>query len=439
MPYRFGPFRVDPQREQLLRGDAVVPLNRKALQLLVALIERRGEIVTKEELLAVVWPRRGASLNNLTQHVFMLRGALGEAPGTQRYVLTVPGVGYQFVAPLERGEADSAQRTVARHFCEVARESYQRRTPASIERAIDLYEQALQHDGRSVDALAGLALCRLLLAEYLFESPREMLAQAEEHAFAALEIDRTNPTALVILARAATQLRYHWAEAETLLLDAFRSHPENLAALFYLIEHYAARARFAQARQVLAHAQALGLHDDTFPRLPLLDGMLHYFERSFEGAEHILEALVLEKPRYALARFFLAKALFAQGRYDEALEHVQEAARVEIDPLIPGQPDIRRRALALQLHLHARRNDRDGMRTAAAALDAFTIDLPQSSFCAAIVALAYGKNDRAVRALESAIANRESFSIYTAVEPIFDPLHALPGWRTLLHAMNLAS
>jgi tetratricopeptide (TPR) repeat protein len=167
--------------------------------------------------------------------------------------------------------------------------------------------------------------------------------------------------------------------------------------------------------------------------------MLHYFERSFELAERILEAVVAESPRYGLARFFLAKTLFAQSRYDEALPHVQEASRVEVDPLIPGQPDIRRRSLALQLYVHAKRGDRDGMRAAAAALDAFTIDLPQSSFCAAVVALAYGKNDRALRALEGAVANCEGFSIYTAVEPILEPLHALPGWRALLHAMNLIS
>jgi DNA-binding winged helix-turn-helix (wHTH) protein len=100
VPYRFGPFRVDPIREQLWRGDREVPLNRKAVRLLLALIERSGEVVSKEDLLQRVWPQRGATANNLTQHVFMLRGALGESTGKQRYVLTVPGVGYQFVAPL---------------------------------------------------------------------------------------------------------------------------------------------------------------------------------------------------------------------------------------------------------------------------------------------------------------------------------------------------
>jgi DNA-binding winged helix-turn-helix (wHTH) protein len=438
VPYRFGPFRVDPQRVQLWRGDRAVPLNRKALQLLLTLIEHPGEVVTKEQLLSTVWPRRGATLNNLTQHIFMLRNALGETSGKQRYVLTVPGVGYQFVAPLERGEVDSAQRIVARHFCDVAREFCEWRTSSSLGRAIEMYEHALQHDHRSGDALAGLALCRLLLADYLFEEPRDMLALAEQDALRALEADRGNAVALVVLARAATQLRHHWAEAETLLLDAFRSRPDYLWAHVHLVEHYAARGRLAQARQALTHAQALGVRDDAYPRLPLLAGTLCYFERSFEEAQSLLEALVTQHPRYGLAQFFLAKTLLAQCRYDEALLHAHQAARIEADPLGPGQPDIRRRALALCLHANALREDRDGMREAAAALDAFTIDLPQSSFCAAIVALAYGRHDRALRAMQAAVSNRESFAMYAAVEPLIEPLRALPGWRALLRAMNLA-
>lgn len=439
MPYRFGPFRVDPHREQLWRGDRVVPINRKALRVLLTLIERPGEVVSKEHLLSTVWPHRGGTLNNLTQHVFMLRSALGEASAKQRYVLTVPGVGYQFVAPLDRGEADSAQRIVARHFCEVAREFYEWRTPASIQRAVDLYEHALQHDSRSADALAGLAVCRLIFADYLFEEPREMLTLAEQHALRALELDRGNAVALVVLARAATQLRHHWAEAETLLLDAFRSRPDYLWAHVHLVEHYTARMRLAQARQALTHAQAMALRDEGYPRLPLLAGMLDYFEGSFDTARAHLRDLAEEYPRFGMVRFFLAKALLGQGRYDDALSHAQEAARIELDPLSPGQPDIRRRALALCLHANALREDVSGMREAAAALDAFTIDLPQSSFCAAIVALAYGRHERALRAMQTAVANRESFAMYAAVDPLLQPLHALPGWRALMRAMNIAS
>lgn len=436
--YRFGRFRVDPQHEQLYRADRPVPLNRKALRLLVALIERHGEVVTKEELLSTVWPG-GATMNNLSQHMFMLRSALDDGPGKQRYVLTVPSVGYRFVAPLERGEAESAQRVMARDYCEIAREFRERRTLASLERAIALYERALQFDSRCVQALAEMALCRLFLAEYLFESPREMLAKAEEDALRALDIERGNPIALLVLARAATQVRYRWAEAETLLLDAIRSNPDYLGAHLLLVEHYVARGRFGYARQALAHARSLGVRDEAFPRLPLCAGMLHYFEGSFDAAARQLQALLDEHPGYAIAHLLLAKTLLAQGRCEEALAHAQQAASVDFDPLGPGQPNVRRRALALVVLAQAMSGDEAGTRAAAAMFDRQTVSLPPSSFCAAIIALAYGQRTRALHAMEGAIANRESLTCFSAVEPLLRPLHDLPGWRSLLHAMNLAA
>ena len=438
MAYRFGPFRVDSQREQLFRGDRPVPLNRKAMRLLMTLIERHGEVVTKEELLSKVWPR-GATANNLSQHVFMLRSALGDAAGSERYLLTVPSVGYRFVAPLDRGETESAEHVMARDYCEIAREFRERRTLASLERAVDLYQRALDYDRHCVQAHSGTALCRLFLAEYLFESPREMLAMAEEDALRALEIERNDPVALLVLARTTAQLRFRWTDAETLLLDAVRSRPEYLGAHLLLVEHYVACGRFTNAHQALSHARALGVQDEAFPRMPLVEGMVQYFERSYESARASLSALVDEYPGYAFAHMLLAKTLLVQGCYEQGLEHAQKAARVDFDPLRPGQPNVRRNALALAVHANSLMGDAAGVREAATALDAQTADLPPSSFCAAIIALAYGRDAQALRALESAVANRESMTSYIAVEPLLEPLHALPGWRSLLHVMNLTA
>jgi DNA-binding winged helix-turn-helix (wHTH) protein/tetratricopeptide (TPR) repeat protein len=437
--YRFGPFRVDPHAEQLWRGDRPVRLNRKAVQLLVTLLEHHGEIVSKQQLLSAVWPARGATLNNLSQHMFMLRSALEDTAGSHRYVLTVPSVGYRFVAPLERGEAESAERILARSYCGVAREFFEHRTPASIERAIGLYERALQYDARCGDAHVGLAVCRLMLADYLFEAPREMLTRAEEHALRALEIESGNPRALAVRARAASHLRFRWSEAEALLLDAFRSRPEYLWAHVHLVEHYAARGRMAHARQALAHARSLRVPDEAYPRLPLLQGLLDYFERNFEAAQAQLESLIEAHPDYAFAHFLLAKTTLAQGRHERAIVHAQHAAAIDFDPLRPGQPNVRRRALSVAVLAHAGAGNADGMRSAAAALDAQGAALAPSSFCEAIVALAHGRLTRALRAMEAAIANRESMASFVAVEPLLEPLHALAGWRSLLRAMNLAA
>jgi DNA-binding winged helix-turn-helix (wHTH) protein/tetratricopeptide (TPR) repeat protein len=97
-PYQFDDFLLDPVRRVLLRQGEPVPVTPKALSILLLLIERRGEVVDKEELLRQVWPETFVTEANLTQNVSALRKALGEKVSEHRYVVTVPGRGYCFVA-----------------------------------------------------------------------------------------------------------------------------------------------------------------------------------------------------------------------------------------------------------------------------------------------------------------------------------------------------
>ncbi len=96
--YEFGSFRVDPVRRRLLRNQEQVPLTPKAFSILLILLERRGGVVEKEELIQAVWPDTFVTEANLTQNVSSLRKALGERANDHHYVVTVPGRGYSFVA-----------------------------------------------------------------------------------------------------------------------------------------------------------------------------------------------------------------------------------------------------------------------------------------------------------------------------------------------------
>jgi DNA-binding winged helix-turn-helix (wHTH) protein/tetratricopeptide (TPR) repeat protein len=95
--YQFDQFRVDPFRRLLLRDGEVVPVTPKVFSILLALLERRGEVVEKKELLEQVWPDTAVTEANLTQNVSSLRKALGERASERRYVVTLPGRGYSFV------------------------------------------------------------------------------------------------------------------------------------------------------------------------------------------------------------------------------------------------------------------------------------------------------------------------------------------------------
>ena len=96
--YEFGPFRVEPARRLLLQGEQPVPVSNKAFDLLLALIESRDRVLGKDELLEKVWPDTIVEENNLTVAMSGLRKALGEGSGDRRYIMTVPGRGYRFVA-----------------------------------------------------------------------------------------------------------------------------------------------------------------------------------------------------------------------------------------------------------------------------------------------------------------------------------------------------
>ena len=99
--YEFGPYRVDPEKELLLRDNEAIPLAPKAFQVLLVLIRNKTEIVTKDELLKAVWSDTFVEETNLSRNIFLLRRALGESPQDHQYIVTVPGRGYRFAEDVQ--------------------------------------------------------------------------------------------------------------------------------------------------------------------------------------------------------------------------------------------------------------------------------------------------------------------------------------------------
>ena len=105
----FGPFRLLPTRRLLLVADEPIRLGSRALEILIALVERPGDLLRKDELMARVWPNTFVEEGNLKVQVAGLRRALGDGRGGNGYVVTIPGRGYRFVAPVTLSEAILAQ------------------------------------------------------------------------------------------------------------------------------------------------------------------------------------------------------------------------------------------------------------------------------------------------------------------------------------------
>jgi DNA-binding winged helix-turn-helix (wHTH) protein len=96
----FGPFRLLPAQFLLLEGDKPVSLGSRALEILIVLLERPGELVSKQELMARVWPNIFVEPANLTVHVSALRRALRDGRDGNRFIINIPGRGYCFVTPI---------------------------------------------------------------------------------------------------------------------------------------------------------------------------------------------------------------------------------------------------------------------------------------------------------------------------------------------------
>ena len=96
----FGPFSLFPARQLLLEGATPVRLGSRAFDILTALVENAGELVSKSDLIARVWATTFVDENTLRVHVAALRKALGDGQPGRRYLANVPGRGYRFVAPV---------------------------------------------------------------------------------------------------------------------------------------------------------------------------------------------------------------------------------------------------------------------------------------------------------------------------------------------------
>src|ERR1700754_4352761 len=108
--YRFGPFELQPDQRRLLKFDATISLRPRALDLLVALVDRAGHLVSKDELLTRVWPKTVVEEAALHVQVSALRKVIGADA-----ITTVSGRGYQFTWPVTQDDARTKHASRSEH------------------------------------------------------------------------------------------------------------------------------------------------------------------------------------------------------------------------------------------------------------------------------------------------------------------------------------
>lgn len=111
--FEFGEFRLDPVRRRLLRAGEIVQLNPKAFDTLLVLVENNGKTIEKDDLMQQVWPETAVEENNLNQKISILRKIFGESRNESRFIVTIPGIGYRFVAEVRRVTLEGEEVTMS--------------------------------------------------------------------------------------------------------------------------------------------------------------------------------------------------------------------------------------------------------------------------------------------------------------------------------------
>lgn len=324
----FGEFRLDLRRRLLLRASTGEPLGLtpRVLDTLIYLVQRPGKLLTRDALMDSIWPDAYVEPNNLSQNVAKLRRLLGETPGQNRFIETVPGRGYRFIAevsaesppaaPLERRPQAGARQE--RQFRQALR-LLQRATADNCRRASELLHALLEVEPHFALAWAWLADAHLLAVNVGYANP-EALDEAERAATRALELDPRTAVAHAVIGTIRCH-RGDWLGAEShfmtaVALDGADPMPRALHASFLL--------------QQIGHSRrALGQLQQAYALTPDDPRMLMNLAMAYCHTGHDAEALRCAQlaigfgyPEDAAPLAFLfAQAATRGGRYAEAACH----------------------------------------------------------------------------------------------------------------------
>src|ERR1700694_4318462 len=188
--FHFGEFALDVGERRLLRGTETVRLSPKAYDVLVVLVRQSGRLVTKDELLAQVWPESFVEEGILNVHVAALRKALGDDTRPPAYIETVVRSGYRFIAAVRfdsGNETPFAPSAVARpvELYELVGRGRSHLLSGSyfeLPAAVDAFRSAIEIDPTYAPAHAGLARARCVQATFRAAPHQEAFTEAKASA-----------------------------------------------------------------------------------------------------------------------------------------------------------------------------------------------------------------------------------------------------------------
>ncbi len=480
--YQFGSFRVDAQKCLLWRGDQLVSLTPKAFDILLALLAKHGEVLSKEELMQAVWPDAVVEENNLTRNISTLRKVLGEKPDEHHYVVTVPGCGYRFVAEVEQNGA-KAKPVVEESAVPASMEAMPPTMPTSnspvghskrvmtslsvfallvtisigvgrwhylrqekaaaveqlhfkadfylnrlteheVKRGIEYFNQAIALDPNSAAAYAGLSGAWIFLSD-LYIPPREAMPLAKVAALHALQRDEQFASAHISMGIIKMRYEWDWIGAEHEFKQAVALDPKDDIARYLYGSYLIAVGRFDEAQAEMKRAVEL----NPVEQLNLLGlGHSFYFAHQFEQSIEQYRRAIGVEPKSRWSHISLGQAYAQQGNFSEAIAELSQARQLNDIPMV----------LALLGHAYAVSGQRAEAEKILAELQEIARQRYVSPYDVATIYARLGEKEQALIWLEKAYGDRSgNLAMYLKVDPKFDHLRDDPRFRNLLRRVGL--
>jgi DNA-binding winged helix-turn-helix (wHTH) protein/Flp pilus assembly protein TadD len=464
--FDIGPFRLDGEARTVSLHGVPLALAPKAVETLLVLVERAGQVVSKDELFERIWPEGAVEEANLAQNVYVLRKAL-RAHADGEWIATVPRRGYRFTGPVREvreggheGSARAASRNpraawmavfgalllmlvpsakgeVVAHRSTLSQPGAQafalgryywnQRTKDGIVKSIRYFTEVVQHDPSNALGYAGLSEAYAMVPQYEVQSiPMKVaMTRAWSYAHQALAIDKDSAEG-------------HAALGELLNTDE-KSAPGG-------------------GKRELERAVAL---DPDNANAHLWLGVALYELGDRDGARAELETSERLEPAAPATESWLADVFFLDRNYDAAAEHLRRA--LEIDPNRSdalaqlGAVEVQRGAFSKALaaderfarsckcgpyaelmnaYVYARMQRPERAQSALAHAERTMPRGKDESINVAFVYIALGDRAKALSALQRARVWEHGKTAYLAADPRFDPVREDPRFRRWTEARN---
>ena len=442
--FHFDEFTLDVQERRLLRGAEAVRLSPKAYDVLVALVQQRGRLVTKDELVKRLWPESFVEEGGLSVHVSALRKALGEDAHRPIYIETVARSGYRFIAAVTcdpAGEKSSAPSAISRpveHYELVGRGRSHLLSGSYFElpAAVDAFRSAIEVDPTYAPAHAGLARARCVQAAFRVVPHQEAFTEAKASALRAMAMDSASADAQVALGTVLFLSEWDWTAAERSLQRALEINPDHTEALLQYGSLQEALGRLDDGLRCKQQALA---RDPRSPGVLVQIAISYWHQRKYDDTLVWARRALEVDPKHLLACQFINHVYWKIGDVNRFAAWTVSQA---IELGFPERVAVLKQVTADMQKVYA--------TAGLSGVNRFLVDqitnqdldfdaLLKMAFARAVLYGEAGRLDEAFDCLDQAIAFRDPALVHLAVAPDWDSLRGDPRFAERLRSMALPS